>query len=75
MIHSSNSRCQSEFSSLGLVGLVWYGTGMKKQSPKNKGRKTGPKPDIVKIDGNWENAVWKALKKERPKEGWPKPKK
>tara|TARA_R110002072_G_scaffold4245_5_gene29982 strand:+ start:546 stop:743 length:198 start_codon:yes stop_codon:yes gene_type:complete len=31
----------------------------------------GPKPDRVKIDMDWEDAVNKALKKERPKEGWP----
>jgi hypothetical protein len=34
--------------------------------------KTGPKPDKVKIEGNWEEAIDKALKKERPKNGWPK---
>lgn len=33
--------------------------------------KTGPKALSVKIRGNWESAVGKALKKERPKEGWP----
>ena len=36
-------------------------------------RKPGPKPDRVKIDENWEDAVTKALKKKRPKSGWPKP--
>ncbi len=33
--------------------------------------KTGPKPDTVKIDVDWEDAVKKALKKKKPKEGWP----
>jgi hypothetical protein len=37
--------------------------------------KTGPKPERVKIEGDWENAMSKALKKERPKAGWPKPEK
>lgn len=43
----------------------------KKPAPK----KTGPKPDTVKIEGDWEDAVGKALEKKRPKEGWPKPEK
>ena len=34
--------------------------------------KTGPKPDRVKIDMDWDEAVGKALKKKRPKAGWPK---
>lgn len=37
------------------------------------GQKTGPKPDRVKIDTDWKDAVGKALKKERPKDGWPEP--
>jgi hypothetical protein len=37
----------------------------------NKGAKRGPKGERVKIKGDWETAVGKALKKERPKEGWP----
>ena len=35
--------------------------------------KRGPKPETVKIEGDWENAIDKALKKERPEDGWPKP--
>jgi hypothetical protein len=34
---------------------------------------TGPVPDRVKTDKNWEDAVKDALTKERPKGGWPKP--
>lgn len=41
----------------------------KEKSPQGK---TGPKPDTVKIEGDWEDAVDKALEKKRPKEGWPK---
>ena len=43
-------------------------TDEKKQPP-------GPKPDRVKIDKDWEEAVGDALKKKRPAEGWPKPEK
>ena len=31
----------------------------------------GPKPDAVKIEGDWEEAMGKAMKKPRPKDGWP----
>ncbi|MGD9109549.1 MAG: hypothetical protein PVG93_01290 [Phycisphaerales bacterium] len=41
----------------------------------NKGKKHGPSPEHVKINGDWEDAVGKALKKEKPKDGWPKNKK
>jgi hypothetical protein len=38
---------------------------------KTKKKKSGPRPELLKIQGDWEKAVGKALKKERPKEGWP----
>jgi hypothetical protein len=38
---------------------------------KAKKKRTGPHPERVKIKGDWETAVGKALKKERPKAGWP----
>lgn len=38
---------------------------------KNK-KPTGVKPERVKIDMDWEDAVGKALDKKRPKDGWPK---
>ena len=34
--------------------------------------KRGPKPETVKIDEDWKEAVKKSLKKRKPKEGWPK---
>lgn len=37
----------------------------------SKPRKRGPKPETVKIEGGWVQAVKKALKKKRPAEGWP----
>ncbi len=38
-----------------------------------KKRVSGPEPERVKFEGDWQKAVGKALKKERPKDGWPKP--
>jgi len=32
----------------------------------------GPKPGILKIEGDWRDAVKKSLVKKKPKEGWPK---
>jgi hypothetical protein len=37
-----------------------------------KTHKRGPKEDLLKLDGNWENAVKKAIFKEKPKKSWPK---
>jgi hypothetical protein len=34
--------------------------------------KRGPVADRVKIDGNWKDAMAKALKKKRPAGGFPK---
>jgi hypothetical protein len=34
----------------------------------------GPKPDLLKIKGDWEEAVKKSLNKKKPAEGWPKEK-
>lgn len=38
----------------------------KKAKPKR-----GPKPDSLKLEGDWRDAVNKAIKKKRPKDGWP----
>jgi hypothetical protein len=32
----------------------------------------GPKPQVLKIKGNWERAVTKSFKKKKPLGGWPK---
>ena len=34
--------------------------------------KTGPKPDTLRIEGEWEDAVKKSLEKKKPAGGWPK---
>jgi hypothetical protein len=52
----------------------------KKLEPLNKSAKSprrsestpGPKPDILKIEGDWKEAVKKSLTKKKPAEGWPK---
>jgi len=37
--------------------------------------KPGPKPDHLRLEGDWEEAVKKAIRKEKPAEGWPDRKK
>ncbi len=39
---------------------------------KKQPAKTGPKPDTLKIEGNWKKAVKKSLAKKKPLTGWPK---
>jgi hypothetical protein len=34
--------------------------------------KTGPKPEVLKLKGEWTGLVGKALAKKRPAKGWPK---
>ena len=36
-----------------------------------KKHKPGPKADTLKIEGDWTDAVAKAVNLERPPEGWP----
>jgi len=36
--------------------------------------KTGPKPERLKLRGEWQGLVGKALAKKRPAKGWPKQK-
>lgn len=43
---------------------------MKKE--KRKKAKTGPKEERLKLKGDWQALIGKALKKPRPKKGWPK---
>ena len=38
---------------------------------KDKKTKTGPPPQTVKIEQQWEDAIAGALKKKRPAQGWP----
>ena len=50
---------------------------MKTKRAKTKDKvklavRPGPKPDLLKIEGDWEAAVKKSLEKKKPAEGWPK---
>jgi hypothetical protein len=40
-----------------------------KQSAK-KPKRPGPKPEVLKINGNWRDAVKLSLAKKKPHEGW-----
>jgi hypothetical protein len=40
---------------------------------KPKRRNPGPAPDVLKIEGNWKDAVTHALQVKKPPGGWPKP--
>ena len=39
---------------------------------KHTKSKTGPKEERLKLKGDWQSLMAKALKKPRPKKGWPK---
>ena len=38
-------------------------------------KKTGPKEETLNLEMDWEESMKKALKKKRPKGGWPETKK
>jgi hypothetical protein len=43
----------------------------KKAAPKKKAAR-GPKPDVLKLEGDWRDAMKKSLNKKKPETGWPK---
>jgi hypothetical protein len=43
-----------------------------KSPPKKEQATPGPKPDLLKIEGDWKEAMKKSLEKKKPPEGWPK---
>ena len=47
---------------------------MPKTAKKTPEIQRGPKPDLLKIDGDWKDAVKKSLAKKKPAVGWPKEK-
>ncbi len=44
---------------------------VKKSKTKAK-KPPGPKPEVLKIEGNWKDAMRKLTSKKRPVGGWPK---
>jgi hypothetical protein len=42
------------------------------KTAKQPKRKTGPRAETLKIEGNWKDAVKKPLAKKKPAAGWPK---
>ncbi len=42
------------------------------KSLKKKRETPGPKPEVLKITGNWRDAVKKSLEVKKPANGWPK---
>ena len=47
-------------------------SGKKKHKQYTTRVKPGPKPEVLKIEGDWEEAVKIAMRKKKPKGGWPK---
>ncbi len=47
---------------------IGHGERMKKKPAKR-----GPKPEILKLEGDWKDNIKKALGVKRPTGGWPKP--
>jgi hypothetical protein len=41
---------------------------------KKSPTKRGPKPDLLKIEGDWQDAIKQTLEKKKPADGWPKEK-
>jgi len=44
----------------------------KRTPAARSGAKRGPKSDILKIEGDWKDAMKRSLKKKKPPAGWPK---
>jgi hypothetical protein len=43
------------------------------RKPEHPGKeKPGPKPQYLKIQGDWQDAVKQAIQKKKPVNGWPK---
>lgn len=53
------------------IPLIPVGVKYIIPNPKSKKRR-GPKPERLKLKGDWEALIGKALKKKRPKKGWGK---
>jgi hypothetical protein len=45
---------------------------VKIKKPQRKKKTPGPKPEGLKLEGNWKDAIKKSLQKKHPDAGWPK---
>lgn len=46
---------------------------MRNKKDKRTGKaKPGPKPETLKLKGEWHRAIKRSLAKRKPPEGWPK---
>jgi hypothetical protein len=45
---------------------------VKTKSPAKKKTAPGSKPQMLKIEGDWRDAVRLAMQKRKPAEGWPR---
>jgi hypothetical protein len=45
---------------------------VKKKKQQRKKKTPGPKPEVLKLEGDWKDAIRKSLQKKRPDAGWPK---
>jgi hypothetical protein len=45
---------------------------MTKKPTKSPKAKRGPKAEVLKLDGDWQRNVKKAMQKPKPAGGWPK---
>jgi len=45
---------------------------VKSKLTRKKKETPGPKPEIIKIEGDWHNAIKQSLSKKKPVNGWPK---
>jgi len=44
----------------------------EKPPKKSTGTRTGPKPEVLKLHGDWREAVKRSLAVAKPPGGWPK---
>jgi hypothetical protein len=54
-------------------GEQWLSVTVFAIMPKTKKKeKPGPKPEVLKVNGDWRDAVKRSLNKKKPATGWPK---
>ena len=46
--------------------------GKPSKREAKKAATPGPKPDVLKLKGKWQDAVKRSLQKKKPVDGWPK---